>query len=42
MDLNRAPAKELEPNTQDQSAASLAVVMDFLSNTAPLARVAAE
>jgi len=33
--LSSAPAVAREANLQDQSAASLAVVMDFLSNTAP-------
>jgi len=33
--LQAAPAAAQTPNTQDQSAASMAVVMDFLSNTAP-------
>ena len=33
--LLSAPATAQETNSQDQSAASLAVVMDFLSNTAP-------
>lgn len=33
--LQSAPAAAQTPNSQDQSAASMAVVMDFLSNTAP-------
>src|SRR5690606_40174620 len=33
--LSSAPAVAREANLQDQSAASLTVVMDFLSNTAP-------